>query len=89
MNFLPATVAAVEEIHPYESHIADECTPPPPFFVLLPALLCIWSTGSHNVHSLTLRQYPCFPVELLNVCVYENDKPRLGESWEGYEAFCE
>lgn len=46
-------------------------------------------TGSHNVHPLTLRQHAGFPVELLNVCVCENDKLRLGESWEGYEAFCE
>lgn len=46
-------------------------------------------TGSHNVHPLTLRQHAGFPVELLNMCVCKNDKLRLGESWEGYEAFCE
>lgn len=55
------------------------------------AIPCLVKTGSHNVRSLTLRQYAGFPVELLNVCVcvYKNDKLRLGESWEGYEAFCE
>lgn len=58
------------------------------FFFLLSLIFNVRSTGRHNVDSLAKTVPLAFPVELLlNVC--ENDKLRLGESWGGYEAFCE
>jgi len=69
-------------------HVVDQyyqCTAATCIFLHI--VFSVWSFGRHNMDSLALRQCPRFPLELLNV--YENDKLKVGESWEGYEAFCE